>query len=105
MSGFTQQAAEVKVVWTRKASRHLRSAYEYWARESSSSAADITLDRIFSGIELPELYPEAGQRGRIPGTREFVIAATPFLVAYRTRRGHIEILSLLHGTRKWPEQF
>ena len=63
------------------------------------------LDRIFSGIELLELYPEAGRRGRIPGTRELVIDATPFLVAYRTRRGRIEILSLLHGARKWPEQF
>ena len=63
------------------------------------------LDRIFSGIERPELYPEAGQRGRIPATRELGIDATPFLVAYRTRRGHIDILSLLRGTRKWPEQF
>jgi len=98
-------AAEVKLVWTRKASRHLRSAYEYWARESSSSAADIMLDRIFSGIELLGLYPEAGRRGRISGTRELVIDITPFLVAYRTRRGRIEILSLLHGARKWPEQF
>jgi len=63
------------------------------------------LDRIFSGIELLELNPEAGRRGRIPGTRELVIDATPFLVAYRMRRGHIEILSLLHGARKWPEEF
>jgi len=97
-------AAEVKVVWTRKASRYLRSAYEYWSRECSPPAADIMLDRIFSGIELLELYPEAGRRGRVSGTRELVIDPTPFLVAYRTRRGRIEILALLHGARKWPEQ-
>jgi toxin ParE1/3/4 len=95
----------MRVVWTRKASRHLRAAYDYWARESSPHAADTMLGRIFSTVELLERFPEAGRRGRISGTRELVIVPTPFLVAYRIRRGKIEILSLLHGARKWPEQF
>jgi toxin ParE1/3/4 len=94
----------MKVVWTRKSSRHLRAAYDYWARESSSAAADTMLDRIFSAVELLERFPEAGRRGRISGTRELVIAPTPFLVAYRVRRAKIEILSLLHGARKWPDK-
>jgi len=93
----------MKVVWTRKASRHLRAAYDYWARESSSTAADTMLDRIFSAVERVETFPEAGRPGRIPGTRELVIVPTPFLVAYRIHRGKIEILSLLHGARKWLE--
>jgi len=61
------------------------------------------LDRIFSAVELLERYPAAGRPGRIPGTRELVIVPTPFLIAYRTRRGTIEILALLHGARKWPD--
>ncbi len=97
-------APEVKIVWTRKASRHLRAAYDFWARESSPTAADLMLDRIFSAVELLERFPGAGRRGRIPGTRELVLVPTPFLVAYRTRRGTIEILALLHGARKWPEE-
>jgi toxin ParE1/3/4 len=95
----------MKVAWTRKASRHLRTAYNYWARESSASAADTMLDYIFSAVELLERFPETGRPGRISGTRELVILPTPFLVVYRTRKGKIEILSLLHGARKWPEQF
>jgi toxin ParE1/3/4 len=95
----------MKVVWTRKASLHLRSAYDYWARESSASAADTMLDHIFSAVELLERFPETGRPGRIPGTRELVIVPTPFLIAYRVRKGNIEILSLFHGARKWPEQF
>jgi toxin ParE1/3/4 len=98
-------APEVKVVWTRKASRHLRSAYDYWAHQSSPGAAETMLDRIFSAVELLGQYPEPGRRGRITGTREFVIIPTPFVIAYRTRRGRIEILALLHGSRKWPETF
>jgi toxin ParE1/3/4 len=96
-------APEVKIVWTRKASRHLRVAFDYWARESSSAAAGIMLDRIFSAVELLERHPEAGRRGRIHGTRELVIVPTPFLIAYRARRDRIEVLALLHGARKWPD--
>jgi toxin ParE1/3/4 len=95
----------MKVVWTRKASQHLRAAYNYWAGESSSAAADTMLERIFSAVELLLRYPAAGRPGRIPGTRELVIIPTPFLVAYRVRRDKIEILALLHGARKWPEAF
>jgi len=95
----------MRVVWTRKASRHLRAAYDYWARESSPAAADTMLERSFFAVELLERFPSAGHPGRIPNTREFVVVPTPSLVAYRTRRSKIEILALLHGARKWPEAF
>ncbi len=95
----------MKVVWTRKASHHLRAAYDYWARESSPAAADIMLDRIFSAVEVLERFPGTGRPGRIPGTRELVIVPTPFLIAYRVRPSKIEIIALMHGARKWPGQF
>ena len=95
----------MKVVWTRKASRHLRAAYEYWSHESSTAAADTMLDRIFSAVELLQRFPGAGRPGRITGSRELVIVPTRFLIAYRVRRSKIEILALLHGARKWPEAF
>jgi toxin ParE1/3/4 len=63
------------------------------------------LDHIFSAVELLERFPETGRPGRISGTRELVIVPTPFLIAYRVRKGKIEVLSLLHGARKWPGEF
>jgi toxin ParE1/3/4 len=98
-------ASQVRIVWTRKARLHLRAAYDYWFHEKSSPAAEKMLERIFSSVELLERYPSMGRSGRIPDTRELVIASTPFLVAYRARRGKIEILAVLHGARKWPEEF
>jgi toxin ParE1/3/4 len=95
---------QVKVVWTRKASGHLRAAYDYWARERSEAAADEMLERIFGAVEILPRFPDAGRPGRIAGTRELVISPTPFIAAYRIRRSKVEILSLLHGARKWPEQ-
>jgi toxin ParE1/3/4 len=93
-------ASQVKIVWTRKARSHLRAAYDYWCHERSSRAADKMLEQIFSAVELLERYPSVGRPGRIPETRELVIVSTPFLVAYRARRGKIEVLALLHGARK-----
>lgn len=95
----------MKLVWTRRATRHLQAAYEYWARERSEDAANTMLERIFSAVELLESHPEIGRRGRISGTRELVLVPLPFVLAYRLRRHSIDIVALLHGARKWPGQF
>jgi toxin ParE1/3/4 len=95
----------MKVVWTKRAAKHLHAAYEYWRQETSADAADRMLDRIFSAAELLENHPELGRNGRITGTRELVLHPLPFLLAYRARRSKIEIVALLHGSRKWPTKF
>jgi toxin ParE1/3/4 len=93
----------MKIVWTRRATRHLQAAYEYWSYERSEDAADNMLGRIFSAVELLERHPELGRHGRISGTRELVLVPLPFLLAYRVKRNVVEIIALLHGARKWPD--
>jgi toxin ParE1/3/4 len=95
----------MKIVWTRRATRHLHAAYEYWRREKSEDAADLMLDRIFAAVELLERHPEMGRPGRIPNSRELVLHPLPFLLAYRVRRSKLEIAAVLHGARKWPAAF
>lgn len=95
----------MKIVWTRRATRHLQAAYNYWLAQSSEPAADQMLDRIFSVVELLQENPEMGRPGRIATTRELVLSPLPFLLAYRLRRNKVEILSLLHGARRWPTFF
>ncbi len=95
----------MNIVWTRRATRHLEAAYDYWAHEKSAAAADKMLDRIFSAVEMLEDHPEIGRKGRISGTRELVLNPLPFLIAYRVRRKSIDIIALLHGARKWPGRF
>jgi toxin ParE1/3/4 len=43
-----------------------------------------------------------GRPGRIEGTRELVITGTPFIVTYRIRRNDLQILAVMHTSRKWP---
>lgn len=95
----------MKIVWTRRATQHLRAAYEYWQREKSEDAADLMLERILSAVELLEHHPELGRAGRIVQSRELALQPLPFLLVYRIARSRIEILALLHGARKWPVAF
>ena len=93
----------MKLLWTPLAGHHLRSAHDYLAQESRT-AADETIERIISAVEVLEQHPQMGRQGRVRGTRELVITGTPFLVAYRLRRDHIDVLAVLHGARRWPDR-
>jgi toxin ParE1/3/4 len=94
----------VTAAWTRLAIADLRAAYEHIAADSPK-AAEAVVNRIFSAVEFLERHPEIGRVGRVTGTRELVISGTPFIVAYRKGRTHSEVLAVLHGARKWPEEF
>lgn len=90
--------------WTRLAAGHLESAFEYLT-QINADAADSVVERILSAIEALEQHPQMGRSGRVPRTRELVVTGTPFVVAYRVRKGRIEILAVLHGARRWPDRF
>jgi toxin ParE1/3/4 len=89
--------------WTPIAIAHLHAAYEFVANDSEP-AADSLVERIFSAVEQLTQYPQMGRDGRVKGTRELVIAGTPYVVAYHVRRNRIDVLAVFHGARKWPEE-
>jgi plasmid stabilization system protein ParE len=43
-----------------------------------------------------------GRPGRRSGTRELVIASTPYIAIYRIKADSIQIVRLMHGAQKWP---
>ncbi len=92
------------VEWTPLATAHLRSVFEYIARDNSA-AAERVLAQVFAGVERLERFPNMGRSGRLEGSRELVMAGTPFVVPHRINRNRVEILAVFHASRKWPEQF
>lgn len=94
--------ARVKVRWTRITLGDLESAYEY-VKAERPSAAHALIDRIEEAVSSLRQYPDLGRKGRVEGTRELVIAHTPFVIPYRVAEGIVEILAVIHGARRWPE--
>jgi toxin ParE1/3/4 len=93
----------VIVKWTKRAHENLIEEARYIA-ERDPDAADRTLDRIGNAVKMLAQHPGVGRPGRVSGTRELVIAGTPYIIPYRVRGGRIEILRVFHSSRKWPSQ-
>jgi len=94
----------VKIRWTRLARADIDAAYEYVAADSEQAAVRL-LETIEKAATMLARHPTAGRLGRVPGTRELVVAGTPWILPYRARRGSVDILAVIHGARKWPDQF
>jgi toxin ParE1/3/4 len=93
----------IGVRWTDEARDALRLAREYIARENPTAARQ-TAARIRAAAKRLADYPEKGRAGRIGGTRELVVPQTRYIVVYRARGTMIEILSVIHSARDWPQQ-
>ena len=94
----------MNVIWSPTALRHLEELCDYIARDSPKAAAAMA-DRITATAELLSKQPYLGRAGRISGTRELVIAGTPYIVPYRFRRDYVELIAVFHGRQNWPDDF
>lgn len=88
------------VVWTQRARRNLNDIGEFIA-EDDPAAAERTVRRIVESVSGLAFYPLIGRAGRVGGTRELVIANTPYIVVYRVKE-RVEVLLVRHGAQRWP---
>lgn len=89
------------VRWLRRALENLDEESAYVARDDPETAARL-VERIASSVERLKNHPASGRPGRLPNTRELVIAGTPYIIPYRMHGQTVEILRVFHGARKWP---
>ncbi|GLS23188.1 hypothetical protein GCM10007874_62080 [Labrys miyagiensis] len=90
----------MKVVWRESALADLENAIAYIARGNVAAAGE-QLRRIERQAESLADHPLLGREGRLEGTRELVVARTPFIVVY-TLTAHVELVRILHGAQAWP---
>ena len=76
---------------------------EYIARDNIAASVRV-VTRIKEATKKLSDNPDIGRPGQIAGTRELVISSTPYIIPYRVREGAIEILRVLHSSRRWPEE-
>ena len=94
----------MKLIWSPEARLDLREMVIYLT-EKNPSAARALCERIEDATNELSDSPYIGRPGRVPGTREFVITNTPYILPYQIRSDRLEILRVYHAARKWPGQF
>lgn len=92
----------MQVKWLRGALRNLEQEAEHIARDDPKAAAALILEAD-EVTRLLTLHPELGRPGRVPGTRELVLPHYPYIIPYRVKVQRVEILRVLHTSRKWPQ--
>jgi len=91
----------LKVQWLKRALANLEAEAEYISRDSHAAAQRVVME-IEQAVHLLASHPALGRAGRVEGTRELVVAGTPYIVPYRVRGGRVEVLRVFHAARKWP---
>jgi plasmid stabilization system protein ParE len=92
------------VRWLATALRNLEDEASYIAADDPT-AARIVVRRVLQAVDQLADQPSLGRPGRVPGTRELVVAGTRYLVPYRVRRDTIEILRVFHTSRRLPTRW
>jgi plasmid stabilization system protein ParE len=75
--------------------------FDYIEADERRAAARID-DRLLAAAALIGQFPELGRSGRIMGTHEFAVPATPYLVVYKVAVNSVLILRLRHGAQQTP---
>lgn len=94
----------MRLRWTRLAARDLDDIAAYIGQDSPAAAARVVLELIDQAETLLSRHVALGRAGRVLGTRELVIRALPYVIPYRVRDNTVEILRVLHTSRRWPER-
>jgi toxin ParE1/3/4 len=94
----------VRIIWTKPAARALESIQDYIARDNRRAAWEVA-QRIRHAVRQLKEHPKLGRTGRVRGTLELVVPGLPYIVPYRLKGKEVQILSIFHTARKWPEEF
>jgi toxin ParE1/3/4 len=79
----------------------IEAAFDYIA-QVSPRAAQVVVERILTALEALIEHPEMGRPGRVDGTRELVIARTPYVAVYEVTTQGVAVVRVIHGARNWP---
>ncbi len=90
------------VVWYRAAVLDLVLVRGFISQDNPAAARHV-VKTIQDAIRRLQKQPSIGRPGRVPGTRELVIDRTPYILPYRVRDQRIEVLRVLHASRRWPD--
>ena len=91
-------AGAVRVRWTRLAVEQLAAIGAFIAENNPSAARQVEA-RLREAVTNLTRFPGMGRPGRVAGTRELIIAGTPYIIPYRVIGDDIDILAVFHAAQ------
>jgi plasmid stabilization system protein ParE len=91
----------MRVRWTREAVKDLDEAVAYIAEEDGDTARAIAIAIKTAARSLGRL-PNRGRPGLVEGARELLLPNLPYFFVFWVQQEQVEILRLMHFSRKWP---
>ncbi|TDK36738.1 type II toxin-antitoxin system RelE/ParE family toxin [Rhizobium deserti] len=89
--------------YTKRALGRLRHVGD-WIGQDNPAAAERVVARIARSIDLLRDHPHKGRPGRLADTREFVLTDIPYIIVYRLMPNHIQIITIMHTSQRWPDR-
>lgn len=90
------------VRWTTSAAEDLREITRY-IRGDSPTAARAVAKALFDAANSLDTASNRGRKGRIPSTRELIVAGLPYIIVYEVEESAVQILHIYHAARKWSQ--
>lgn len=94
----------MRIRWLRKALHNLDDEAAYIAADDPTAARRV-VKRVLDAVAQLQQQPALVRPGRVPGTRELIVADTRDVVPYRVRRETVEILRVFHTSRRLPDRW
>ena len=91
----------MRVRWLVGALAALVDAHDYIAPDNPGAAANM-VRRIQQMTGYLADHPQMGRPGPKPGTRELMVAGTPYFVVYKVMETEVVIVRLIHTARLYP---
>jgi plasmid stabilization system protein ParE len=89
----------MKLRYKARTLRHIEAIHDYIAKHDPAAAARV-VKRIEYSIGRLASLPLLGRPGMVPGTRILVVPGLPYIVIYRVRDEHVDIIAVLHSARR-----
>lgn len=94
----------MRILWEEGALNDLAEIVEYIGQDNPVAASE-TAERILEAVGHLVGAPALGRMGRVPNTRELMVAGTPYLIPYRFEQGDVQILRVFHAAQRLPSQW
>ncbi|RJF87047.1 type II toxin-antitoxin system RelE/ParE family toxin [Oleomonas cavernae] len=89
----------MEVVWLPRANGNLVRIRSYIS-DFNPAAADRMATRILQVVKLIAEHPLVGRLGGVGDARCLPVPGTPYLIYYRIRGQHVEIIRIRHGMQQ-----